>query len=499
MFLRLYDLQNYPMILPDEGLWTFSPKNYVAFGDWFLGGRWHLFRSPMFHFLQIPVIYIAGYGIVQVRFVSAIFGILSLIGLYLLAKNLFDSKRIATISTLLFGFSAVSLQISRTALVESTQTCFLIWGFYFLSRQGFRNITLGGVLLAFACLTKLNAVYCLLPAYVLLLIGGSLNNVKRPSLTSLINPKFIGLLLIFLTIIVAVHGTLYFQHPDKYIETYRFELDGAGFTAEGEDPPVTGRFAIRPSLINDSIKHLLTNMPFLTLFSILALLECLVGASAGGIFSAAWFIGGSAFNMLQIYQPIRYYGPIVPAMCLLSAIVIEKRWGTEAIQFRLLKHTMRVSLASLIISMIVILNVGRVTQNYVRTRDHTPFLVTQWFNENAASESIVIGADYLLVPLKQKGLTFYGVEKDFETLFLDRETAHRLNIEYVIFDEREWGSYCREQNNGFEAYLQDQYTLAKKINYVSIFSIENTAEDPPQPPEIRGASGVSVTNEPEHN
>jgi hypothetical protein len=93
--------------------------------------------------------------------------------------------------------------------------------------------------------------------------------------------------------------------------------------------------------------------------------------------------------------------------------------------------------------------------------------MTQWFRKNVSVDTIVVGPDYLLTPLSQKAFPFYG----FNNYFVDKDTAREDGIEYILFDDYEWASYCNKWDNGFESHLENSYTLAARINYVSIYKL----------------------------
>src|SRR5262249_6064773 len=70
--LRILGLGMFPEAIADEGLWTNSTKNFLLFHDWFMGGRTHLFLSPLFHVLSLAAFELSGPTITSARMISAL-------------------------------------------------------------------------------------------------------------------------------------------------------------------------------------------------------------------------------------------------------------------------------------------------------------------------------------------------------------------------------------------------------------------------------------------
>lgn len=106
-------------------------------------------REGLFINLQALSISLFGKHIWSLRIVSAISGILTVLGLYLLAKQLFNWK-IAAISSYLMAISFWHVNFSRIGFRAIMAPLFLIWGFYFFwqgkSSGRFKPFLLSGVL-----------------------------------------------------------------------------------------------------------------------------------------------------------------------------------------------------------------------------------------------------------------------------------------------------------------------------------------------------------------
>ena len=109
------------------------------------------------------------------RLLSAVSGVGSMIGLFLLTYYIFKSKKAALFASILWAVSPVSLFFDRMALVDAMLTCFGIWTLY-LSLVVADTLRLDmamilGFVLGFAGLTKSPALFfaALIPVCVILL------------------------------------------------------------------------------------------------------------------------------------------------------------------------------------------------------------------------------------------------------------------------------------------------------------------------------------------
>jgi 4-amino-4-deoxy-L-arabinose transferase-like glycosyltransferase len=140
--LRLYNLQNYPAGLnADEAAIGYNAYSLIQTGKDEHGIPWPIhFKSfgdykPGFYFyLVLPLVKLLGLNIWAVRLPNALFGILSVLVIMLLAKELFGEKHLANRFSLMTGFFlAVSpwhLHYSRGGWEAGTATFFILAGIY---------------------------------------------------------------------------------------------------------------------------------------------------------------------------------------------------------------------------------------------------------------------------------------------------------------------------------------------------------------------------------
>lgn len=88
------------------------------------------FKSPVYSYLTIPSVALFGLTVEAVRFPAAILGILTVLVVYFLSKELFN-KKVAFWSAFLLAISPWHIQISRTAFEANAGILFFSLGFLF--------------------------------------------------------------------------------------------------------------------------------------------------------------------------------------------------------------------------------------------------------------------------------------------------------------------------------------------------------------------------------
>lgn len=121
---------------------TYLPLSIRSFGD---------YKPPLYTYLSVPIIAVFGLDVFSVRLLSAICGIVSVVGTFYLVKILYSKKEktnesakndqypiIALLSATLMAISPWNLQFSRAAFEANLGVMLNIWGVYFFIR-GLRN------------------------------------------------------------------------------------------------------------------------------------------------------------------------------------------------------------------------------------------------------------------------------------------------------------------------------------------------------------------------
>ncbi|MDO9230988.1 MAG: glycosyltransferase family 39 protein [bacterium] len=134
-FLRVYNIENAPPgIYPDEAVNGEDALRANATGNyqWFYPanqGREGLFMNLIAFSFKF-----FGASIFTLKLPSIIFGTLTILGIYLLAKELFKSERIGLISAFLTAVSFWAINFSRIAFRANMLPTILVFSFYFLFR-----------------------------------------------------------------------------------------------------------------------------------------------------------------------------------------------------------------------------------------------------------------------------------------------------------------------------------------------------------------------------
>ena len=144
-FLRLWKISEIPVALFGDELdvgyhaysilktgrdyqGNFMPLHFHSLAEW---------RTPLYLYASVPTVALFGISALGVRLPAALFGILSIFGIYLLANKLFDKKRFS-IGLVAAGIIAINpwhLQYSRAGFEVTMLLAFLIFGLHFFIKS----------------------------------------------------------------------------------------------------------------------------------------------------------------------------------------------------------------------------------------------------------------------------------------------------------------------------------------------------------------------------
>ena len=92
------------------------------------------YKPALYAYLTMPSIGILGLNVVAVRLPSAIFGILTVLAVFFVVKELFKKNNIALLTSLLLAISPWHIQFSRVAFEANIGVTLNIFGVYFFLR-----------------------------------------------------------------------------------------------------------------------------------------------------------------------------------------------------------------------------------------------------------------------------------------------------------------------------------------------------------------------------
>ena len=182
-----------------DGCWHIPVGKFIANNHKFplfepLGRDEPFWSPPLYHILVAAVYYIFNLfnheiANFSVKFISPIFGILSLIFSFLVIKKTTNSK-IAFYSTIFLAFIPIFIDYSVLSYVESMLVFFVVLSIYFLIND---KIIFAGIAAGLSILTKYNGVF-ILPVLICILYK-KFNNRKKLFYKKLIILIFISLLI----------------------------------------------------------------------------------------------------------------------------------------------------------------------------------------------------------------------------------------------------------------------------------------------------------------
>lgn len=142
-FIRLWNLGKVPVSLfSDELDVGYQAYSIIKTGKDYSGNPWPLgfqsladYRTPFYIYSAIPSVYFFGITPYGVRLPAAVFGILGVVAIYLLSKELTGSRSIGLVSAFVLALSPWHIQYSRAAFEVTMLLVFLIFGLYFFFKS----------------------------------------------------------------------------------------------------------------------------------------------------------------------------------------------------------------------------------------------------------------------------------------------------------------------------------------------------------------------------
>lgn len=142
-FLRLWGISKVPVSLfGDELDVGYQAYSILKTGKDYSGNPWPLhfeslaeWRTPLYLYSAVPTVAIFGISPLGVRLPAAIFGILGVLALYFLVKEIFTDEKLALISAGVLAFSPWHIQYSRAAFEVTELIFLLLMGLYFFFKS----------------------------------------------------------------------------------------------------------------------------------------------------------------------------------------------------------------------------------------------------------------------------------------------------------------------------------------------------------------------------
>ena len=113
-----------------KGVYNHNARNQILFGQWKLDEWNDYYYSAISTWIKYQILKLIGVGRAQIRLISIVYSMLSLLFVYLAAKESYGS-RTALIALLLFGSNYVSGMYSRLGMQDTQTLTIFIIAFYF--------------------------------------------------------------------------------------------------------------------------------------------------------------------------------------------------------------------------------------------------------------------------------------------------------------------------------------------------------------------------------
>ncbi|MCJ7805557.1 phospholipid carrier-dependent glycosyltransferase [Patescibacteria group bacterium] len=154
--LRFYRLGDYPALNADEAAIGYNVYSLIQTGMDEHGNSWPIhfqsfndYKPGLYFYVVLPFVKFFGLNVWSVRIPGAALGVLTVVILYFLIKELFDDERLALASSFFLAISPWHLQFSRGGWEVNTATFLIVLGVW-LFLKGLKNSTTKWVILYFA-------------------------------------------------------------------------------------------------------------------------------------------------------------------------------------------------------------------------------------------------------------------------------------------------------------------------------------------------------------
>jgi len=318
----------------DEGLWADSARGALWFQEgWFaddLGNAYLV--APLYSRLLHGIYLLLGIGLWQTRLLSA----LASIGTAVLAGAMVRRRHgpgAATLATLLVGVCPLLDQHGRFALLESTQSFFLLAAFalLFTARRAAWQAALAGAAMGAAMLVKPNsATFGALPFALAWVIEWRADaRTARPGVARERLGAAFACVVGGAAVLLGLGLPVWLPHWDAFVATLQYESGEANWRL-GDHLLRLGVFGARePAVGVQRLSALLRHAPLLTLGCWLLLLRRAAGSSLRDWPAArplwVWLATGMVVQETSYDHVARRLVLLLPAMAILCATAFAQR------------------------------------------------------------------------------------------------------------------------------------------------------------------------------
>lgn len=317
----------------DEGAIVINARNKVLWGEWKMDDFFRMGISPLLSLSYFFIFKTAGIGFIQIRILPVFLSLGTILLAFFMLKREGNPKG-ALLSSFFLATAYIYIMHNRLALEETSLLFFLLLSLFFVQLGQVKKLyfIIGGVAFTLGVLfTKISGLF-FFPVIILEIFRRSWmekEEIKKKILENLFYfglgiaiAGIVWLLLVFLPYKDAVIG---------YIQA------GALKSAAGQAEDLG---AFLKSLITLGVSDkLFTRMFFIFILSFLYIFywirnirEKIKAKSSMEFVCVFWLIAGMLFLSIPNYHPIRYQLILLPPMCILSGLFVEKIWEAQKIK-----------------------------------------------------------------------------------------------------------------------------------------------------------------------
>src|SRR3990167_6966964 len=145
--LRFYRLGEYPALNADEAAIGYNAYSLIQTGKDEHGNPWPIhfqsfndYKPGLYFYMVLPFVKLIGLNEWAVRIPGATLGVLTVVIIYFLVKELFDNKKFALVASFLLAISPWHIHFSRGGWEVNASTFFITLGAWLFIRGTSKNM-----------------------------------------------------------------------------------------------------------------------------------------------------------------------------------------------------------------------------------------------------------------------------------------------------------------------------------------------------------------------
>ena len=311
----------------DEALNTYSARNMILYGHWRVDDFFPLVVYPLVNYLTVLVFKLLGMGFVQVKLLSLLAGVASVLVIYLLVKE--DAGPLAgLLAGLALATSFPLTMYGRLGLVETVQILFLLLTglCYVRGLKRPRQMGLAGLLGASTILlVKVSAAF--IAPVLAAAVAGELFAARKDRAATKVMLRGVGwglagigiALVAWLVIVFLPHRADYFQY------VLRHSLESPAGHPQGLVAYLLNTFTVGVK------SRLIPRLSWVALLGFLTLPVLAAGRRPALRYFGLWFVLALLMLGYMNYRPDRYELVLLPALIAGFAVALARVIETGAL------------------------------------------------------------------------------------------------------------------------------------------------------------------------